>query len=239
MVGLQQGLLTMFLRPRSWLPQPIIALWDAIRFDVLTGWGQFWQRPHDGGSFDHLQVGSYDSRFAGFLNADHYSNRSAAAYVDIRYRLPFADDRWTGIFAHHTVEHVAYDDAMTFFREAARTLKPGGWLRVVVPDVEKFMRLYCSGDPDRVRQMAELIPEWHRASIAPKTALGVVNNMFFSSPSNSHRSAWDFETLASSLQQAGFRRVERMGCGVSNDPKMSGLDNAAWEAHSLYVEAGK
>jgi hypothetical protein len=66
-----KGSLTMFLRPRSWLPQPIIALWDAIRFDVLTGWGQFWQRPHDGGSFDHLQVGSYDSRFAGFLNADH------------------------------------------------------------------------------------------------------------------------------------------------------------------------
>jgi SAM-dependent methyltransferase len=223
----------MFLRPRSWLPRQAIDFYDAHRFEAATVWGRLRQKQYTDTKFDHLQVGSYDKRLPGFLNTDHFAF-VADFHVDIRYPMPFADERWSGIFAHHTVEHVSYEEALAFFREAHRCLRPGGTLRVVVPDVAKFIRIYVNGG-----DFSSLIPPGHVDSVRPKTALGFVNWAFFSTPGNRHRSAWDLETFTHALRECGFGTVEQSECAVSRDPKMCRIDTADWAAHSLYVEAVK
>ncbi|HTO62301.1 MAG TPA: methyltransferase domain-containing protein [Bradyrhizobium sp.] len=229
----------MFLRPRSWLSQPIIDLYDASRLDVVTAWRRLWQRPYKLPTPDYLQVGSGDSRLPGFLNTDHFVNKNAEFPVDIRYPLPFASDRWQGIFAHHIVEHVTYAQAKAFFAECLRILKAGGTLRIVVPDVEKFVRLYAAPEHERLGKLRALLP--HRApdEVDPPTAMGYVGYAVYCNRYNVHRSSWDFETLMAALRGVGFAAVTRAECGVSRDPHMRGIDKPHWADHSLYVEAVK
>ncbi len=53
-----------------------------------------------------------------------------------------------------------------------------------------------------------------------------------------HKYAYDEETLALVLRQAGFRRINRCGFGVSADPEMA-PDTASRSGESLYMEAIK
>ncbi len=62
------------------------------------------------------------------------------ADVDISKRLPFGDRTADFIFIEHCVEHIAYYEAIEFFKECHRVLAPGGTLRVVVPSVEKIWK---------------------------------------------------------------------------------------------------
>lgn len=58
---------------------------------------------------------------------------------DIRKRLKFEDNSANAILAEHVIEHVPFLQALGFFREALRVLKPGGVLRVAFPDIGRFL----------------------------------------------------------------------------------------------------
>lgn len=53
--------------------------------------------------------------------------------IDIRGPLPFGDNELEAIFASHVVEHVSSPDAMRFFIQSYRVLRPGGYLRLSIP----------------------------------------------------------------------------------------------------------
>lgn len=235
--NLWQGLvvIAMLLRPRAWLPSAAIDAYDAHRFEVASALGRLRQRPYTEQSLDYLQVGSYATRLPGFLNTDQFGCRGVDYHVDIRHPLPFSDNRWKGIFAHHTVEHINYSDCLTFFREACRCLRPNGLLRIAVPDVEKFIAAYVN----KRDALPALIPNGHDETVECKTPLGYVNWAFFSHPKNAHKSAWDFETMQHALKLSGFGEVERAEVGVSADKNMVDLDTPEWADHTLYVEARK
>lgn len=56
--------------------------------------------------------------------------------------IPFADNRFAGIYHSHFFEHLPRDMAPTFLRECLRALAPGGLMRMVVPDLEYTLRAY-------------------------------------------------------------------------------------------------
>jgi predicted SAM-dependent methyltransferase len=226
-----------FLSWRRWTPQPIVDLRDAARFEIATAWGRLRQRPYTATDVDYLQVGSGQSRFPGFLNSGHFIDATAEYGLDIRYPLPFPDGRWVGIYAHHVVEHVDYQEALHFFRECRRVLRPGGRLRVAVPDVGRFATCYALPPEQRVASLRALLPDSHLASIEPPTAMGYMNYAVYSHPMNAHRSVWDRDTMQYALTLAGFEKIEFQACGRSPDPKLTGLDNQRWASQSLYVEA--
>jgi SAM-dependent methyltransferase len=61
---------------------------------------------------------------------------------DLRKGIPFADLMFDGVYHCHVLEHIDREDAPVFLRECFRVLKPGGILRVVVPDLENLSRSY-------------------------------------------------------------------------------------------------
>ena len=222
---------------RRWTPQPLVDLRDVARIEIATALGRLRQRPYTGTDVDYLQVGSGDKRFPGFLNSGHFIDRTAEYALDIRYPLPFRDGRWSGIYAHHVVEHVEYQQALGFFRESRRVLRRDGLLRVVVPDVERFAKCYAQPPDRRIESLRGLLPDSHLPSIDPPTAMGYMSYAVYSHPMNAHRSAWDGETMRYALAEAGFEEITFQECGQSSDRMLAGLDNKYWAPQSLYAEA--
>jgi predicted SAM-dependent methyltransferase len=61
---------------------------------------------------------------------------------DVRGSLPFASGAFDAVYHSHLLEHLPRDEAPGFLIECHRVLKPGGLIRVVVPDLEQIARMY-------------------------------------------------------------------------------------------------
>ena len=61
---------------------------------------------------------------------------------DIRRGLPFADESFGAIYHSHLLEHLAPESGRQFLQECLRVLRPGGVMRIVVPDLEIIASLY-------------------------------------------------------------------------------------------------
>src|SRR5262245_45917183 len=61
---------------------------------------------------------------------------------DIRYanaarRIPLANGSVEVLYSSHMMEHLDRAEARVFLREAYRVLSPGGYIRLVLPDLER------------------------------------------------------------------------------------------------------
>ena len=81
----------------------------------------------------HLACG-YE-RFEGWENHDRD--------VDMAKPLPFDGDSIDFIFNHHALEHVTQQEGYRFLGECYRILRPGGVLRIGVPDIRRILTI-CS-----------------------------------------------------------------------------------------------
>src|SRR5207302_1827164 len=61
---------------------------------------------------------------------------------DVTSSLPFDDCHFDAVYHAHLLEHLPRERVPSFLGECFRVLKPGGVLRVVVPDLEQIARLY-------------------------------------------------------------------------------------------------
>lgn len=151
---------------------------------------------------------------------------------DIRYSLPFEDNQVKMLLAEHVVEHLEFrEDVPRLFKEAYRVLQPGGHFRIVVPNVEEWIKAYLSRDK----------AEWFRLGFAQfpsdmPTQMTLLNHVFHQE--GEHLFGWDFETLEYTLRAAGFDLIYRRSFG---DSGMKGLaiDLSHHAPYSLYVEGVK
>ena len=63
---------------------------------------------------------------------------------DLSKGIPFADNTFELVYHSHVLEHFSRNAATSFIQECYRVLRPGGILRVVVPDFEQIARLYIT-----------------------------------------------------------------------------------------------
>src|ERR1700730_4755324 len=61
---------------------------------------------------------------------------------DLRKRLPFDDASVDFVYHSHVLEHFSRKEGQKFMRECHRVLRPGGIIRVAVPDLERIAKLY-------------------------------------------------------------------------------------------------
>lgn len=142
---------------------------------------------------------------------------------DLRRGLPLPDGAADSIFAEHLLEHLNLSDGLRLLKECHRVLASGGVLRIGVPDFERYIRAYIDADPI----IEDVRPR------RPSRGLAVAEIFFF----YGHRSAYDYETLALLLREAGFDTVER---SVFGQGRLSPLvDSEPRQPETLYVEAVK
>ena len=127
----------------------------------------------------------------------------------------------------HALPEIHYWDQVPTLRELRRVLKPGGVLRLVLPDLDKGIRAYLDEDRDYF-----LIPDEDAASIGGK----FVTQMLWYGWS---RMLFTYDFIAEMLHEAGFASVSRCSYRQTNSrfPEIVELDSR--ERESLYAEAVK
>jgi predicted SAM-dependent methyltransferase len=143
---------------------------------------------------------------------------------DIHSTLPFKENTVDAIFHEHVMEHIDACHGYFFVKDCYRVLKPGGVLRIVMPDASKYIRSYI--DPEH-----QFINSWRPGRPTPMMAL---QEEFYGF---SHRAIYDFDTVELFCKVAGFSEIESKTFG---DSRLSPCPDSEWRiTDSFYTEAVK
>ena len=141
--------------------------------------------------------------------------------------LPYEDNSIDVVYMSHIIEHIPFYCTPGVLTKIHKKLKPGGYLRVLCPDLEQIINAYVRRDYD-----AFLRSNNHWGSIHPlNRTLGIGGfflNQIISQPagdpdngdvdiyvgdkkvsSQAHISAFDFEMMFNLLKNVGFSSVIR------------------------------
>jgi len=139
---------------------------------------------------------------------------------DVRKPLPWPDGSFRAVYTSHLLEHLYFETARTLLRECRRVLKPGGVLRVVVPDLEDIVRAY--GERRRHpsgQQPSEAHLPGHEvcARLMMRPRAGPRGNFlrrYYNATADfhTHKWMWDAESLAAEMTLAGFKDCRRREC---------------------------
>lgn len=152
---------------------------------------------------------------AGSLNISGFENYEQAQ-IDITQPLPFKDGEIDVVFAEMVLEHITPQQAWSFIEEAYRVLKPGGKIRLVIPD---FVRCFRLQDPD-----------WLRVNQGVTNNNGTLRDQMKSIIfGHGHQGLWSAELLQAVLSSIGFTGALIQESGVSS----YGLDNLEQHGHSV------
>ena len=150
-----------------------------------------------------LCLGSGDAPLEGWFNVDLGGRPDAK--LDLRCRLPFADNSCSHIYSEHLIEHLDFDEGMALLRECRRVLRPDGVLRIATPDLDALIEAY--GGDWRGQDWVQ----WPCHSWIDSRAR-MLNTAFYSW---GHRYLFGGEELEARLTQLGFDRCERCEIGES------------------------
>jgi predicted SAM-dependent methyltransferase len=89
-----------------------------------------------------LNIGCGSIFHPAWINLDITSSSPYIRPHDIRWGLPFANAEIDVCYGSHVLEHLTPDQAQKMLADCSRVLKPGGILRIVVPDLESIARNY-------------------------------------------------------------------------------------------------
>jgi predicted SAM-dependent methyltransferase len=153
-------------------------------------------------------------------------------YADATKKIPLPDDSVEVLYSSHMLEHLDREEARLFLKEAWRVLKPGGIIRLVVPDLEKLVEEYLtSKDADKFIEKT-LLGKRKPKSIKEKLYYLIVGD-------RGHFWMYDGKSLCKLLTEIGFKRVTILPPGKTMIPDPGPLNLREREDESVYVEGVK
>lgn len=161
----------------------------------------------------------------GWVNSDRLRGDGIHVSCDIRDGLPLPAATFDYAVSIHGLQDLPYLDVVPALQELRRVLRPGGVLRLGLPDLDRAIAAYARGDRDYF-----YIPDAESATLGGKlivqiTWYGSVRTPF----------TWDFAREL--LRRAGFPRVERCAFGRTSSEHATIVDLDNRERESLFVEA--
>jgi predicted SAM-dependent methyltransferase len=148
--------------------------------------------------------------------------------ADVRKRIPFADSSVACIYCSHAFHHFTYEKSQAVARECFRVLRPGGVLRIVVPDLGIRVRNYLANSADPMASHNFI------SGIAPTVHISEVLH-----PGRHRKQMFDARSLVHLLQVAGFPAPEVRTFRSSRISEIAEIELECRRSESLYVEAAK
>jgi SAM-dependent methyltransferase len=120
------------------------------------------------------------------------------AIHDLRRPFPWPDGSAEAVYSAHTLEHLSREEGRRFVRECHRVLRPGGVLRLVVPDLRACVDRYLEGKVDA----GDFLGTLGVATVFPGE--GRLRRWLAPHVRFPHRCMYDGETLPALLREVGF-----------------------------------
>jgi hypothetical protein len=187
----------------------------------------------------YLNVGCGPNIHSQFINVEYNWLPGINLCWDLTKFLPLQDRSMTGVFSEHCLEHFSLTTARLIVDDLFRVLRPGGTIRIVVPDAGLYLDVYQNqsrGGNEVVFPFQEEV----RAKTKLKSPMVSVNQIFYTdrdSPAG-HRCMFDYSLLSEVLYSAGFCDVKLSSFGVGRDPILL-IDTPSRKVESMYVEASR
>ena len=179
-----------------------------------------------------LHLGSGSNKISDWVNADFFALKiwnwkkypnKPDWMIDLRYPLNCDDNVWDGVLTEHTLEHLDPVHVLKLLKELHRTMKPGAWLRISVPDLKKYVNYYQGQAVDE-----KFIANWSTGCEAIRDLTQYYD----------HLSVWDRELMERFLQEVGFANIQEVSFKQGTDVRLL-HDRIERKWESLYMEAQK
>ena len=99
----------------------------------------------------YLNLGCGNKFHPAWTNVDVVARGNSVIGHDLRKGISFPDGKFDVVYHSHLLEHFPRAQALPFLRECYRVLKPGGIIRVAVPDLERIARVYLQAFEEAVQ----------------------------------------------------------------------------------------
>lgn len=120
-----------------------------------------------GNSINRLNVGCGRRFHEDWINVDLEPADASVIACDITRGLPFDDNSLDAVYHSHVLEHLSPTAGQQLIAECYRVLRPGGVLRIVVPDLEQIAKLYLEAHQNAWRedQSAQANYDWMKLEL--------------------------------------------------------------------------
>lgn len=157
---------------------------------------------------------------------------NAIGYADV-CKLPFANRSVDGIYACHVAEHLSKPGLAKMLAETKRCLVSGGWLRLAVPDLKKWL---CATWNTATRTFSFTTPVWQACGTSSRRRKAVFRRCCGWIPVATN-GCMSGISLGPRMTAAGFDRVAVLEAGATTIAEPLGLDLRERAFDSVYVEA--
>ena len=128
------------------------------------------------------------------------------------------------IYASHVLEHLALADMRSALANLFAMLRPGGTIRMIVPDLaaraEHYVERARSGDADAAEKFMRGC--YLGRETRPRGLVGHVRSIFGGSD---HLWMWDEASTYREIERAGFCDIRRAAFGDSPDPMFAAVED--------------
>jgi predicted SAM-dependent methyltransferase len=178
-------------------------------------------------SVRRLNWGCGSSPRPGWINSDRRPIAGVDIVAEIYDGLPLADDSLDYVASVHALQEMPYASLLPALRELRRVLRPGGVLRLVLPDLDKGIRAYLAHDAGRF-----LVPDEEVKSLGGKF---IVHMLWY----GHSRVLFTRDFVEELLLKAEFARVTHCQYRETASPHAHIVELDNREGESLFVEAVK
>jgi len=167
-----------------------------------------------------LNVGCGTDYKKGWINIDNNSDENIESDKldldwDLRNPLPFDDGSVDFIFNEHFFEHLTPDEARVTMADLMRVLKPGGVMRIAMPDLESVVDHYLNVPLDK-----DPVIEKFKIDFV-KTRAEWMNMSF---RWWGHMWLYDWEELVRRVHEIGYDTLVRCKLHESKHPELRNLE---------------
>jgi len=165
-------------------------------------------------SIRRLQLGAGGNDPTEWLNTDIFPTVEEV-YVDATKPFPFPDGSFQYIFSEHMIQALPWEGGLAMLKECYRVLAPGGKLRVVSPNLAKFVQLLRENPDADEKRFMEAKMRFHGWPESPVTGAYIFNRQV---RDWGHQFLYDPATLRKSFELAGFRQITEYRVDEKTDP---------------------
>ena len=180
-------------------------------------------------------------RVAKMFNPIEY-NSSNFIYMNLNKKWKFDNNSVDIVYASHLFEHLSLNSADLFLSESYRVLKPGGVIRIVVPDLYKICKKYIE-EYDSVENTTEFIMwaiNMHREGQYGNPNFMKKLILEWQGYPHQHKFMYDERSLIKKMKTFGYIELVSLEYGSSNlINEIKEVEGTKESYLSIYIEATK